>query len=226
MVIIGLLMAIFVLPKLTSIFKEFGTELPLMTRIVIGISDFMAAHAIIVVGGLVASVVGFMYGVKTTPGKRAANWTLLRLPAISSIVKKINLARFCRILGSMMKSGIAIVEGLQVSGEALGNVYYREVATEASANVKIGKPLTEALGKHPDLFPYIVTQMLEVGEETGSIETILDQLAVHYENEVDDTMRNLSSIIEPILLLVIGGVVGVLALALIGPIYSISQNIN
>ncbi len=226
MVIIGLLMSIFVLPKLTGIFKQFNVQLPLATRVVIAITDFMSAHSITVVVGLVAVVGLTIYALRTPVGKRGFNWLILRMPVINTIVKKINLARFCRILGSMMKSGIAIVEGLQVSGEALGNVYYREVAMEASGNVKIGKPLTEAFTHHENLFPYIVTQMLEVGEETGSIETILEQLASHYETEVDDTMRNLSSIIEPVLLLVIGGVVGVLALALIGPIYSISQSIQ
>lgn len=225
MVIIGLLMAIFVLPKLTSIFKEFNTTLPLATRIVIGISDFMSGHAISVIAGLAGFSGASVYFLRTPPGQRSLDWFLLHMPIINPIVKKINLARFSRILGSMLKSGIAIVEGLKVSGDALGNIYYREVVTEAANNVRLGKPLTQAFSQHDKLFPYIVTQMLEVGEETGTMETILDQLAVHYEVEVDDTMRNLSSIIEPLLLLVIGGVVGVLALALIGPIYSISQNI-
>ncbi len=226
MVLIGLLMAIFVLPKLTSIFKEFNTQLPLATRIVIAISDFMAAHSVTVIVGLIVFVGGLFYFLRTPAGKRGFDWFLLHMPVINPIVKKINLARFSRILGSMLKSGIAIVEGLKVSGDALGNIYYREVASETANNVRIGKPLTEAFSQNEKLFPYIVTQMLEVGEETGTIENILEQLAAHYETEVDDTMRNLSSIIEPLLLLVIGGVVGLLALALIGPIYNISQTIQ
>jgi type IV pilus assembly protein PilC len=108
----------------------------------------------------------------------------------------------------------------------MGNHYYELSFSYASEQVKLGRPLTEALSDYPNLFPFLVVQMLQVGEETGSLESILAQLATHFEAEVDNTMRNLSSIIEPILLLVIGGVVGVLALALITPIYNIGQSIQ
>lgn len=226
MVIIGILLAIFVLPKLTSTFKEFNTELPLTTRIVVGFTDFTSAHPSVILIGLVVFVVSFILGLRTEAGKRGFDWFILHMPIINPIIKKINLARFSRILSSMMKSGISIVEGLQVTAEAMDNVYYKEVLMETSANVKLGKPLTQALSQHDKLFPVIVTQMLEVGEETGNIEAILQQLAESLEAEIDNTMKNLSSIIEPLLLLVIGGVVGFLALALISPIYSIGQNIN
>jgi type IV pilus assembly protein PilC len=225
MVIIGLLMAIFVLPKLTGIFKEFNTDLPLATRIIIGFSDFMSNNALIVIGGFVALVAGGIYILRTPQGQRGLDAVLLTFPIINPIVKKINLARSARVLSSMMGSGIAIVEGLQISSESVGNVYYQEILAEASNQVKLGKPLTESLIHHERLFPELAVQMLQVGEETGTMETILGQLAAHYEAEVDNTMRNLSSIIEPLLLLCIGGVVGVLALALIGPIYNISQGI-
>ncbi len=226
MLLVGVLMAIFVLPKLTSIFKDFNTQLPLVTRIVISISDFMSQNSIVVLVGLVLAIFGTIYGLRTIPGQRALDFTLLGFPMLNPIVKKINLARFARVLSSMLKSGIAVVEALRIAGESVGNVYYREALLETSESVKLGKPLTESLAKHERLFPYIVVQMLEVGEETGSLETILEQLAVHFETEVDDTLRNLSSIIEPLLLLFIGGIVGVLALALIGPIYNISQTIE
>lgn len=226
MVIIGILLAIFVLPKLTATFKEFNTQLPLTTRMVVNFTDFTSAHPIIILAVVVGLVAGAIAGFKTTAGKRAFNWFILHMPVINPIVKKINLARFSRILSSMMKSGISVVEGLQVTAEAMDNVYYKEVLMETSTNVKLGKPLTEALSQHENLFPVIVTQMLEVGEETGNIEAILQQLAESFEAEIDNTMKNLSSIIEPLLLLVIGGVVGFLALALISPIYSIGQNIN
>jgi type II secretory pathway component PulF len=136
------------------------------------------------------------------------------------------MARFSRILGSLMKSGIAVVQGLEVTSSAMDNVYYREVLSETAESVKLGKPLTEALSQHEHLFPFIVTQMISIGEETGNLENIFDQLAEHFEAEVDDTMKNMSSIIEPLLLLVIGAVVGFLALALISPIYNISNSIN
>ena len=226
MVIIGILLAIFVLPNLTATFKEFDGELPIMTKIVVAISDFAAANAVLVIVGMVVVIGGAVSGLRTTAGKRMLAAALLNFPMIKDIVKKINIARFARILGSLMKSGVAVVQGLQVTGDALDNVYYREVMAQASESVKLGKPLTEALGSHDKLFPFIVTQMLAIGEETGNLETILDQLAEHYEAEIDDTMKNLSSIIEPLLLLTIGAVVGFLALALIMPIYNISQSIQ
>ncbi len=226
MVIIGVLLAIFVLPKLTSTFKDFDAELPILTRIVIVISDFAAANSVLVIALMVAAIAGILVGLRTYPGKRLLAYVILRIPMISPIIKKINIARFSRILGSLMKSGISVVQGLQVTSEALENVFYKEALAETAENVKLGKPLTESLSKKEKLFPFIVTQMIAIGEETGSLEQILDQLAEHNEMEIDDTMKNISSIIEPLLLLVIGVVVGFLALALIMPIYNISQSIN
>src|SRR5207244_3690741 len=115
----------------------------------------------------------------------------------------INLARAARVLNSMLKSGINVVEGLNVTANSLDNSYYRDVLHTASNSVKLGKPLTAELSEHEKLFPSLVVQMLEVGEETGTIDDIAGQLAEHFESEVDDTMRNLSSVIEPLLLLVI-----------------------
>jgi type IV pilus assembly protein PilC len=169
---------------------------------------------------------GAVFYARTKQGGKIFDAMLLRFPTISPIIKKINLARFARILSSMMKSGISIVEGLTVSAEALGNYYYKEAVLKIAEEVKLGKDLTHSLEQNEQLFPVIVVQMLEVGQETGSLETILEQLAQHYEAEIDNTMKNLSSVIEPLLLLVIGGVVGVLAMALISPIYNLSQSVG
>lgn len=226
MVIIGIALSIFVLPSLTATFKDFDTQLPPTTKLVIAFSDFMASNSIVVIAGVLGFVGGSIAFLKTVLGKRLLSGFLLTMPLISPVVKKINMARFARILGSLMKSGIAVVQGLNVTSDAMDNVYYREVLAQASESVKLGKPVTEALSANSKLFPFIVTQMLAIGEETGNLETILEQLAEHFEAEVDDTMKNMSSIIEPLLLLVIGGVVGFLAMALISPIYNISNSIG
>jgi type IV pilus assembly protein PilC len=115
---------------------------------------------------------------------------------------------------------------LEVAGNSLGNIPYRELITKSANEVRLGKNLTDTLSKDESLFPVLVVQMLQVGEESGTVEDMLSQLAVHYEEEIDTIMKNLSSIIEPLLLLFIGGIVGVLAVALISPIYSISQSIK
>ncbi len=186
----------------------------------------MAGHAVLVIFGLVGLVFGFILALRTDPGKRIFYQILLRFPIINPIVKKINLARFARVFSSLLKSGIPIVEGLEVAADSIPNVLYRDVLLKSALEVKGGKNLTQTLTGHEVLFPFIVIQMLQVGEETGSMENILEQIAGHFETEVDATMKNLSSIIEPLLLLFIGGVVGVLALALITPIYNISNSVQ
>lgn len=224
MIIIGILLSIFVLPSLTGIFKDSGTSLPFTTKLVIGFGDFMSAHAWVVIVGLILFVTSFIMGLKTHQGKRAFDIFSLHFMSINTIVKKINLARFSRILSSMLKSGIPIVQSLDVAAESLNNIPYKELIAAAALEVKVGKPLAESLGKNPTLFPPLVVQMLEVGEESGAVQEILEQLAIHYEQEVDNTLKDLSSIIEPLLLLFIGGIVGFLAMALIAPIYSVYQN--
>lgn len=226
MVIIGLLMAIFVLPQLTSVFKDFSTQLPLSTRVVIAISDFMSGHAVIVLVGFFGSVAGIYFFLKTPAGQKLFSFLTLHTLVIGEITRKINLARFARILSSLLKSSVNMVQALEVTADSLDNPFYRDIVLKASNEVKLGKNLTETLSKDASLFPVLVVQMLQVGEESGTVEDMLNQLAEHYEEEVDTTLRNLSSVIEPLLLLVIGGVVGVLALALISPIYNISQSVN
>ena len=222
MVLIGILMSIYVLPSLIQTFSQFGSQLPLTTRIVIDISNFMSGHVVAVVAGLVLIVGAAIIFYRSPAGGRFCDIVFLHFPVIGGIVKKINLARFARILSSLLKSGIPIVESLQVSSDSLGNAIYREVVAEAAKDVKLGKSVTDSLDKNNSIFPVLIVQMLQVGEESGTLENILEQLAIHYEEEVDSTLKNLSSIIEPLLLLVIGGVVGILAVALISPIYNLS----
>ncbi|MBL8030438.1 MAG: type II secretion system F family protein [Candidatus Doudnabacteria bacterium] len=226
MLIIGVAMSIFVLPKLTSVFKDFSTELPFATRVIVKFADFMSGHAVVVIGGLIAVIAGVVSFLRTSLGEKLFDFGLLHTLVIGDIVRKINLARFSRILSSLLKSSINMVQALEVTSESLGNVAYKEITAEAAEQVKVGKNLTDTLSQSPNLFPVLVVQMLQVGEESGTVEDMLNQLAEHYEDDVDNTLRNLSSIIEPLLLLVIGGVVGVLAMALIMPIYNISQNIK
>ncbi len=226
MLALGVTMATFVLPKLTSVFKDFDTELPFATRIVIGITDFFAAHAFFVMLGLVGFMVGAVYGIKSKLGKKFLGIVSLRVMGIGPLAVKINVARFTRVLSSLLTSGIPIVEALAVAGQSIPNVKYKESLLNTSEQVKLGKSLTDELSKYTQLYPFIVVQMLEVGEETGSLEDILKQIASHYESQVDATLKNLSSIIEPLLLLIIGAVVGALAYALIIPIYNIGSTLN
>ena len=224
--IVGFLMFTFVLPKLTDTFKDLNVKLPLMTRIVIGVVDFSAHYGVLMLGGLVGLVMFFLYWRKTDQGKTVVHKIVLYLPVFGKIVKKINMARFVRVFSSLIKSGMSIVEALEVSSHVVGNIYYQQVIIDASSKVKIGSPLSSSFKKHPNLFSGLVVQMMEVGEESGTTDQVLAEVANFYESEVDQTMKNLSSILEPVIMMVIGAVVGVLAVALITPIYNITQNIG
>jgi type IV pilus assembly protein PilC len=225
LVLVGITMFTFVLPKLTSTFKEFDVELPLITKVVIGIVDFFAAYGLLVFPFLILLAFGFMYWRKTSSGKTVIHKAVLYMPVFAPIVKKINMARFVGIFSSLLKSGMPIVDALNVAGDVLGNIYYKQVVKDASAKVKVGSPLALAFKKNPKLFEPLVVQMMEVGEESGTVDLVLAEVARFYEQEVDQTMKNLSSILEPVLMLIIGSAVGVLAVALISPIYSITQNV-
>lgn len=222
-VVVGFLLAIFVLPSLLGVFKESNIPLPLTTRIIIAGVNFLQAHTILVLAGAVGIVVGIIAVLRTNQGQRIFDKALLHAPIFGGISKKMNMARFSRIMSSMLKSGTPILEGLQVAADSLGNFEYKDAVALTVQDVKVGKSMATALAKYPNLFVYLVTQMISVGEESGTVDAILEEIAVRYEGEVDDIMNNLSSIIEPVLILGIGSVVGVLALALIGPIYSITQ---
>jgi type IV pilus assembly protein PilC len=224
--IVGFLMFTFVLPKLTASFTDMNVELPMMTKVVMALVDIFAKYGIIIFIGIIGMVIGFVYWRRTDSGKAVIHKAVLYIPVFAPIVIKINMARFVRVFSSLIKSGMSIVEALEVSSNVVGNIYYQKVIREAASKVKIGSPLTTAFKKEPKLFSHLVVQMMEVGEESGTTDVVLTEVASFYEAEVDQTMKNLSSILEPVLMMVIGAVVGFLAVALITPIYSITQSIN
>jgi len=224
--IVGFLMFTFVLPKLTATFKDLNAELPLMTRVVIRVVDVFANYGVIVLFVLVFLVFGFLYWRKTESGRKVVHKVILHVPLFSGIVKKINLARFVRVLSSLIKSGMPIVQALETSAYVVGNIYYQKVIADSASKVKIGSPLASGFRKYPKLFPSLVVEMMEVGEESGTTDQVLNEVANFFESEVDQTMKNLSSILEPVIMMVIGAVVGFLAVALVSPIYNLTQNIG
>jgi type IV pilus assembly protein PilC len=224
--IVGFLMFTFVLPKLTATFTDLNVQLPFMTRVVIAIVDVFARFGMFILLFVILAAAGFIYWRKTMSGKKVLHKLVLYTPIISGIVVKINLARFVRVFASLIKSGMTIVEALEVSSHVVGNIYYQQTISDAASKVKIGSPLTAAFKKQPRLFSNLVIQMMEVGEESGTTDTVLEEVANFYEQEVDQTMKNLSSILEPLIMMVMGVVVGFLAVALISPIYNISSSIN
>ncbi len=213
-----------IVPKLSSIFKDSGAEIPIYTQAMLGISDFLVNYWYFLIGGIVAGGIAFVRWRATETGRRIVDGLLLKTPIFGPILMKVNVARFARTFGSLMASGISVLEALQATRSALGNTVYRDELATVAQKVKNGRPMSEQIraSKH---FPAIVGQMLAVGEETGKLDEILLKLAGFYEREVDTVIEGLTSIIEPILIMVLGGMVGFIVISVFGPISDISSSV-
>lgn len=222
---IGIFMMIAVVPKITAMFKDFNAELPLVTKILIKFSDSLVTYGLLYLIGLVIFIIVLVQFGKTNKGKYIFHGLLLKLPIFAPIIKKINLARFSRTISSLLKTDIMIIKSFQITANVLGNVYYRDALNEMSSKIKKGGTINEVISNYPKLFPPVVTQMIAVGEETGELDYILEELAEFYEGEIDQIMNNLPAIIEPILILLLGLVVGGMAVAVIMPMYSLTSAI-
>ena len=226
MVVIGILMMIFVMPQITSVFDNMETELPPTTQVLIAVSDFLVNYTILAISGMIAAVLGVVYFLRTRWGRIASSWAIVRLPVIGQLAKETNSARTARTLASLLESGVDMLQAISITEEVVQNVFYRDILREAARQVEQGTALSETFIKRSDLYPILVGEMMLVGEETGQISGMLGELAVFYETEVERKTKDLSTIIEPLLMVVIGGSVGFFALALIAPIYSISDSIG
>ncbi len=226
MFIIGILMMIYVMPQITGVFKGMKKELPATTKVLIATSDFMAAHSIIVLVGIAAVVTAAIYFLRSRIGKIATSWLVVRLPVIGTMAKEANSARTARTLSSLLSSGVDVMRSIEITEEVLQNVFYKKILREARNRVEKGTALSETFIEHNKLYPILVGEMILVGEETGQIAGMLGELANYYEAEVERKTKDLSTIVEPLLMVVIGGGVGFFALALIAPIYSISDGLN
>ncbi|MAZ29666.1 hypothetical protein CL655_00060 [bacterium] len=226
MAVIGVLMMIYVMPSITATFVDLEVELPTTTKILIGTSDFMVANTLIVLLGMVGLILGFAYGLRTAFGKKVFHWVIIHLPVIGAMAKEANAAQTARTLSSLLKSGVDVILSLKITEDVIQNVYYKPIIKEAAARVEKGTALSETFIEHSKLYPVLVGEMILVGEETGEIAQMLEQLATFYETEVEQKTKDLSTIIEPLLMVVIGGTVGFFALAMIAPIYSISDSIG
>lgn len=219
---------IFVIPQIGKILTDLGgpdVELPLLTQIMLGISSFLINYWYVVLAGLVGTFYGTSRFLRTPKGRVFFHTLLLKMPVIKNIVIKISVARFSRTFASLMGAGVSVVESLHVTGKAIGNVLYEETIENSIAEIKNGKQLSETLTGSP-LFPDIVSQMLTVGEETGKTDTVLIKVADFYEEEVDVVLDSISSIIEPVMIVIMGSMVGLIAASVMGPIASIAQNIK
>lgn len=225
MVIIAILMFVFVVPQLTATFASFGAALPLSTRIILGVSAALGHHYLIIILAALVVIVGIYVFSKTNIGRRFNHTLILKLPITGYIAKEVNSARTARTLSSLLTSGVDVVGALKITGNVVQNVHYQNLLHNAAENIQKGGSLEKIFLSRPDLYPDFIAEMVGVGEETGTLSKTLLEVAVFYENEVDEKTKDMSTIIEPVLMILIGIGVGFFALAIISPIYSLSNTI-
>lgn len=219
---------LFVIPQIGKILKDLGgpdAKLPELTQLMLGISDFIIAFWYIVFPALIGGIIFLIRFIKTPKGRAMFHRFILRVPLVNPIIRKVAIARFTRTFSALMGAGVAVLEAITVTSHAVGNVVYEKALLDAAEEVKNGRQLSAVIEKN-ELFPPIVAQMLSVGEETGQTDTVLVKVADFYEEEVDVAIDGISAIIEPVMIVVMGSMVGLIAASVMGPIASLSQNIK
>ncbi len=225
MVLVGILMLVFIVPTLKATFSDVGVDLPVSTQIIIGISSFLINHTFFFVVLALFVLVFFTVGVKTKQGKRFIDWIVLNTPLISTITKDVNSARTARTLASLLSSGVDVLTSFDITTDVIQNSYYKSILREAETNIQKGLPVADVFVRYEKFYPPVVGAMIEVGEETGNLPTMLLNLAEFYEGEVEQRTKNLSTVIEPLLMIVIGFVVGFFAVSMITPMYTLMAGI-
>lgn len=219
---------IFIIPRIASILKDIGgpdAKLPLITQVMISISAFMTTYWYIVIGGGFLAIFLIRRYIKTPAGRYQFHSLVLKIPILKNLVTKISVARFTRTFAALIGAGVSVVEALKVTSRAIGNDVYQKAIEAAANEVVNGKQLSQAIEGNK-LFPGIVPQMLAVGEETGQTDIVLVKVADFYDEEVDAIIDGLSSILEPVMIVIMGGMVGLVAASVMGPIASLSQNVG
>jgi type IV pilus assembly protein PilC len=214
-----------VVPTFASLFEGLGAKLPMPTRIVIAISHFLGRWAWLIFLMLVALFVAVRIYYKTPGGRYLIDKILLKLPVFGIVLKKIAVARFCRTLATLVSSGVPILEGLDITAKTSGNAIVEEVIMKTRKAVEEGKTLTQPL-EESKLFPGMVTQMIGVGESTGALDAMLSKIADFYEDEVDEAVTNLMSLLEPIIIVFLGVTIGGIVIAMYMPLFTLIQQIQ
>lgn len=222
-VIVGILMLMYVVPTLTNTFTQLGVQVPLATRIIVALSDFIVAYTILVFTGLTVFVIGGIIFIHSKFGGRVVLAIALYLPIVGELVRETYTARASRTLSSLLSAGVPVLDALSITKEVVHADAFAKVVEEAEVHVKKGDLLSTSFAEHAKLYPILMSEMVAVGEETGKVAEMLKQIAEFYEEDVAEKTKNLSTIIEPVLMLLIGTVVGIFAVSVIAPIYSLSS---
>ena len=225
MIVIGVLMMILVVPSITATFKDLKIELPFMTQILISASDFLKNNILLTLAGVIVVVSAMYLFLKSKIGKRLLDFVILKLPVIGDITRETNSARITRTISSLLSSGVPYAEAISITRDVVQNSYFKNILTDAIIAVEKGGAISSIFIGNTNLCPIFVAEMIVVGEETGKLPSMLMEVADYYEESVDQKTKNISTIIEPVLMVVIGLAVGFFALAVIKPIYSLTDSI-
>ena len=217
----GILMAVFVLPRLASAFLKLDVPLPAYTRILLNAGQFFGKNPILVIGGAIGGGLLFFSFIIIKPTRKIIIKLLSKAPVVKNVVKDIDIARYSRTLSTLLKSGVPIIESLDVSSEAVTSPSMKAETEGFSEQVAKGQALSDIMTAKKTVFPSIMVQTIRAGEKSGSMEQVLSEVADFYEKEVEFSLKNMTSLIEPVLMLLIGVVVGVMVIMMIAPIYSI-----
>lgn len=224
MAAIGVLMLVFIVPTLTATFRDLKVDLPLSTRFVIFASDLFKNHILLILIALVLAALALMGIRKTVSGKRVIDFLILHTPIVGGLARESNSAHTARTLSSLLSSGVDIVVATHITADVLQNSYYKKVLARAEADIQKGKQMSSIFEEEEKLYPVFVAEMVSVGEETGKLPDMLMEVAKFYENEVEQKTKDMSTIIEPFLMVFIGIVVGFFAIAMMTPTYSLVNN--
>ncbi len=222
MTVVGFIMMIFVIPKLTQMYEDFDTELPFATRALIGVSEFMSKFWYVIILVVAAGVVGLKQWSQTELGEMKIDEFIMKIPVVGDVHKKLVLTEFARTLSLLLGAGVSLLESLDIVARAMDSAVLRQIVDDARQEVEKGVPLSQALGVYEDL-PPILPQMISVGEETGHIDEILMKLAEYYERESEYAVKNLTTLMEPLIMVVLGVGVGFMVISIIMPIYNLTN---
>jgi len=212
----------YVLPKFTPLFKSRGASLPKPTIIMMTVSDAILGYWYLWLIGLVLLTVGFAYARKTKPGRRVLDYLKISIPVVGPMFRKSTISRSIRTLGTMLGAGVPILQSLELAAKVSGNIYYEELWMKAHDQIATGRRLCETLSGNP-LIPRVLVQMIASGEETGKLDVVLAKVSTFYEHEVDVALKSATSLIEPLMICAMGGIIGAIAMAMLLPIFSLSR---
>ena len=219
---IALFLIVKVIPIFAGIYKDFGAALPTPTQILIDFSDFVRAYFIMTIAGLVAAGYGVMKFKKTKRGTALFDRTILKLPVFGKLIHKVAISRFSRTFAALLRSGVPILETLRIVGQSAGNTVVERAVEKTASSIERGDNLAVALGQHP-IFPPMLVRMVSAGEQTGKVDVMLEKISDFYDEEIEATLSGLTSLIEPLLIVFLGVVVGSIVICMFLPIFKLNQ---